>query len=124
MVRGRILLYAATAGTSAFLLFTLELMVGRMLLPRFGGSPGVWNTALCFFQVALVVGYGWAGAGRRLGQRAHKLAQLLLVAAVGLLLPPGLPAGWQPTGTSPSLDALLILTARIGVPFIALATTT
>ena len=121
-LRPRLGLYTVTIGASSFLLFTLELMVGRLLLPRLRGAPGTWNSALVFFQVALVLGYGWASAGRRLGQRGHRVAQFALVASAAVVLPVAIPPSWEPTG-SPAAWTLLTLALRIGLPFIALATT-
>jgi hypothetical protein len=122
-VTARLGLYAATAALASFLLFSMELMVGRLLLPRLGGSPGAWNTALVFFQVALLAGYAWAGAGRRIGPRAHRLAQVALAVAVVALLPLGLPAAWEPDPGAPTRSTLAVLALHIGLPFVALATT-
>lgn len=122
-VRARIGLYAATSALGSYLLFTLELLVGRLLLPRLGGSPAAWNTALVFFQVALLAGYAWAGAGRRVGAAAHRVAQLVLVVAGAALLPVALPGSWAPSPDAPAWSTLGVLTLRIALPFVALATT-
>lgn len=119
----RLGLYALTSALGSYLLFTLELLVGRLLLPRLGGSPGAWNTALVFFQVALLAGYAWAGAGRRIGPAAHRIAQLVLVVAGAALLPVALPGSWVPAPDAPAWSTLGVLTVRIALPFVALATT-
>jgi hypothetical protein len=59
---GVLLLFAATLLVSALLLFWLQPMFTRMVLPRLGGSPAVWNTAMVFFQTALLAGYAYAHA--------------------------------------------------------------
>ena len=56
------LLFAATLFVSAFLLFLVQPMVGKLLLPLLGGTPAVWNTCLVFFQAALLAGYAYAHA--------------------------------------------------------------
>ena len=63
-------LYTATVLVSATLLFFVQPMFARMVLPLLGGSPAVWNTALVFFQIALLAGYGYVHfATSRLGVR-------------------------------------------------------
>ncbi|MBI2469398.1 MAG: hypothetical protein HYV62_16520, partial [Candidatus Rokubacteria bacterium] len=69
-------LYAATACLSAALLFLVQPMVARMALPLLGGAPAVWNTALVFYQAALLAAYAYAHAAtRRLGVRRQALLQ-------------------------------------------------
>jgi hypothetical protein len=118
---------AVTVFSSAFLLFCLEPMVGKMVLPLLGGAPAVWNTCLAFFQVALVVGYAYAhGTLAWLGARRQALLHLCIVAAPLLALPVRVAAsdvaGW-PAGPSPSWRLLGLLAVKIGLPFVALATT-
>lgn len=101
----------------AFLLFTLEPLVGRMLLPRFGGAFHVWSTALMFFQGALLLAYLYAHvAAERLG-RAH----LLLLAAPLIALPPSV--GDAPSDDAGVLAILARLAVHVGLPFGMLATT-
>ncbi|MDQ3031341.1 MAG: fused MFS/spermidine synthase [Myxococcota bacterium] len=101
----------------AFLLFSMEPMVGRLLLPSFGGAFHVWTTSLMFFQGALFLGYLYAHlAARRVG-RAH--LALLLVPMV--LLPPAVRLGASEGGGVLALLAELVV--DFGLPFIALATT-
>ena len=75
-------LYSVTLFVSALLLFSVQPMVGRMILPHFGGTPAVWNTCMVFFQAALLAGYGYAHlTSRWLGSRTqpvvHGLVMLL-----------------------------------------------
>src|SRR5262249_8354508 len=103
VVRRVIALYAATIFLSAALLFTVQPMFTRLVLPLLGGSPGAWNTALVFFQGTLLAGYGYAHLTTRwLGIRrqafAHVAAMLLPVLALPLALPR---ASAPPAGASP-----------------------
>jgi hypothetical protein len=101
----------------AVLLFSLEPLVGRLLLPRFGGAFHVWTTALMFFQGALFVAYLYAHlAAERLG-RWH----LLVVAVPLALMPPTVGEG--PAAEASAGSILLLLSTHIALPFVALATT-
>jgi hypothetical protein len=119
------LLYAATIFVSAFLLFLVQPVVAKQILPWFGGSASVWTTCLVFFQTALLAGYAYADfVVRRLSTRAQlKLHTLLLVASVAVLpIIPG--AQWKPTGMeTPSWLILGLLAATIGLPYFLLSTT-
>jgi len=119
------LLYAITIFVSAFLLFLVQPVVAKMILPWFGGSAAVWTTCLVFFQTALLAGYAYSDfVVRRLGARAQvRLHTVLLVASVALLpIVPG--AHWKPTGAeNPSWLILGMLAATIGLPYFLLATT-
>ena len=63
MQSGIVVLFALTSFMGAFLLFTVQPMIGKMALPIFGGTPAVWNTSLVFFQGTLLAGYLWQYAG-------------------------------------------------------------
>jgi SAM-dependent methyltransferase len=117
--------FAAAVFTSAGLLFLVQPMVGKLLLPLFGGAAAVWTTCLVFFQAALLLGYLLAHlAARRLGPRAQALAHLALLAAALALLPIRVPAEVAPAGEANPLGRLLLaLTLRVGLPFVALAAT-
>ncbi|MCA3013068.1 MAG: fused MFS/spermidine synthase [Myxococcaceae bacterium] len=115
---------------SAWLLFVLELLVGRIALPRFGGSAAVWTACLLFFQVMLVAGYGWAHVlATRVAPRRHALAQLCLGgAALASLLwqwgawgAPLVPDSTSWNGTVG--DVLLFLARTTALPFLVLSTT-
>jgi hypothetical protein len=114
---------------SAALLFLVEPMIGKMLLPLLGGTPAVWNTCLVFFQAALLAGYLYAHAALRfLGRRVQiitHMAVLLLPLLIAGMLPPHVPAGWEPpAATNPVGWVLLVLLVVIGLPFFALSATT
>jgi hypothetical protein len=116
--------FGLTSFAAAGLLFAVQPMVAKMLLPRLGGSAAVWNTAMVFFQAVLLAGYALAhlGAGR-LGGRSHRVAQVLGAGAVIALLPIALPDGWTPPiGGSPSLWVLGTLAVMVGAPFLVLST--
>jgi len=76
-------LFVAALAGSAFLLFTLELLAGRQVLPVYGGAPGVWATALCFFSGMLFVGYLYAHiSSTRLGPRRGRLVHLVIASVL------------------------------------------
>jgi hypothetical protein len=105
------------------LLFLLEPMAGRALLPAFGGTPQVWAVTLVFFQAALLAGYAIAYAAvRALGPR-QPLAQLALVAIPVGALPLALPGRAQLADGPPELAVLASLAVTVGLPFVVLATT-
>jgi len=120
-----ILAYAVTVFLSAFLLFAVQPMIGKMILPWFGGSAAVWNTCLLFFQAALLGGYLYAHLSTRfLKPRGRALLHIALL-VVSLAALPVLPAQhWKPLHPGdPSARILLLLTATIGLPYILLAAT-
>jgi hypothetical protein len=121
---GMQLLFAITVFVAAMLLFIVEPMFARMVLPLLGGAPGVWNTAMVFYQGALLAGYGAAHlAATRLSLRRQALAQIVLVAAPLCVLPLGVASGWTPpVDRNPIPWLLLVMTATVGLPFFALAT--
>ncbi|MEY2422582.1 MAG: hypothetical protein QOI95_2649 [Acidimicrobiaceae bacterium] len=123
--RPRTALFGLTVFVGSGLLFLVEPMVAKMLLPKLGGTPAVWNTTMVFFQAALLGGYAYAHLSlRRLGWRRHPVVQVVVVAAVIPLLPIALPSGWRPPvqGT-PSLWVLGVLALTAGIPFLVVATT-
>ena len=118
-------LYAATTFFSAFLLFLVQPITAKQILPWFGGSAAVWTTCLVFFQTALLLGYAYSDAVvRRLSPRAQVVLHAALLALSCAMLPivPG--AQWKPSGSDdPSLRILALLTATIGLPYFLLSTT-
>ncbi len=121
--------FTAAMFLSAALLFVVEPMIGKMLMPLLGGAPAVWNTCLVFFQAVLLAGYLYAHAALRfLGRRTQIAVHLALVASPLLIagfLPPHLPAGWEPpVESNPVGWVLLLLLVVIGLPFFALSSTT
>ena len=118
-------LFACTIFASAFLLFLLQPIVAKEILPWFGGSAAVWATCLVFFQVALLAGYAYADfTTRKLRPRAQAALHIALL-AVSLLVLPIIPdAGWKPVGDEdPGLRILGLLLVTIGLPYFLLATT-
>src|SRR5262245_2474499 len=109
---------AGTVLLSAWLLFQVQPMVSKRLLPWFGGGPAVWTTALLFFQAALLAGYFYAHfSNRTFRPRTQALVHAgLLAAAVVALVGNGVIAGneWKPTGGgSPTVRILITLAATV-----------
>jgi protein-L-isoaspartate O-methyltransferase len=124
MTKGRPLavLYTAAIFVAAALLFLVQPMVGKMVLPRAGGSPQVWNTAMVFFQTALLAGYAYAHFSVKwLGVRKQAMAHLVLLALPLLALPIALPDGYPPVEGGQSIWILGVLTLAVGAPFFVLA---
>ncbi len=117
--------FSLTAFTGALLLFLVQPMVGKMLLPRLGGSPAVWNTCILFFQAALLVGYAWAHLLARVPRKGAQIAlHAALLAAAAAALASGLhAAGDPPAEGSPAWWLLATLARSVGLPFIAVAAT-
>ena len=92
---GRRQWFLATIFTSAFLLFMVQPMIARMALPRVGGAPSVWNSAMLVYQALLLAGYAYAHALGRLPPRVQARVHFLLLVAAALSLPIGL-FGWSP----------------------------
>jgi len=110
---------------SAFLLFLVEPMVAKMVLPLVGGTSAVWATSVLFFQTVLLVGYGYSHwLAMRLAWRWQALLHGLLLLAPLLVLPIHLIPGWNPPATgSPALWLVLLLSVTVGLPFMVLSTT-
>jgi hypothetical protein len=118
-------LFALTALASAFLLFWVEPLFARMVLPLLGGSPAVWNTCLMFFQAMLLAGYLYAHLTSRLVPvRRQPVVHLALLTAALLALPIAIPAGWTPPTTERPIGWLLVLLlVAVGAPFLMLSAT-
>src|SRR5512137_1683375 len=123
--RPSVLPYALTIFLSAFLLFLVQPIIAKQILPWFGGSSGVWTTALVFFQSTLLAGYAYADWTTRLGVRRQTTLHIALLAVSLLSLPILASPAWKPHGDEePTLRILLLLTATIGLPYFLLSTTT
>jgi hypothetical protein len=117
--------YAATIFLSSFLLFLVQPIIAKQILPWFGGSAGVWTTCLVFFQSILLAGYAYADWTTRLGPRRQALLHVGLLALSLASLPILASSGWKPQGDEqPILHILLLLCATIGLPYFLLSTTT
>ncbi len=125
--------YAFIVFLSAFLLFQIQPMIAKYILPWFGGTPAVWSTAMLFFQALLTGGYAYAYwligklAGRRQGQVHLALLGVSLVFVLTTATVWSSPitpdASWKPRGVdSPVLDIFKILAASVGLPYFLLAT--
>ncbi|MGA3185723.1 MAG: fused MFS/spermidine synthase [Bryobacteraceae bacterium] len=114
----RLFLYGATIFLSAFLLFLIQPIFAKLILPWFGGSSAVWTTCLVFFQTALLAGYLYA----HLLKRPWVHAVLLAAALVFLPVMPG--DRWKPSGAGdPTWQILAMLTAVLGLPYFLLSAT-
>jgi hypothetical protein len=117
--------YAAIVFLGAFLLFQVQPLFGKAILPWFGGTPGVWTTCMLVFQVLLFGGYAYAHlTGRYLTPRRQVFLHLaLLFLAVGLL-PIAPSAAWKPKGSEwPVLKVVLATAASVGLPYFLLSST-
>ena len=108
---------------SAFLLFQVQPIIARYVLPAFGGTPAVWTACMMFFQVALLCGYLYAHLlATRVPSQRQPVVHLSLLALSCLLLPIGPPDTWEPTATGlPSVQILGLLTLSVGIPFLLIS---
>ena len=119
------LLYATTIFVSSALLFLVQPIMAKALLPRFGGSAGVWTACMLFFQVVLLAGYAYAhGITRYLGNRAQSVVHVALLVASLAMLPLN-PAAAERLATAENQvwGILGLLAASVGLPFFMLSTT-
>ncbi len=117
--------YAGTIFLSAFLLFLVQPVIAKQILPWFGGSAAVWTTCLVFFQTVLLAGYAYADATTRLGVKRQTRLHLVLLAISLATLPILAADSWKPQGDEdPIVRILLLLGATIGLPYFLLSTTT
>lgn len=116
-------LFTATIFLNAGLLFLVQPMFSRMVLPYVGGTSAVWNTCMLFFQAALLAGYYYAHvAPRLLGVRRHAAVHVVLLAAAVLTLPVAVDPAWAPPAAANPVPALLALLAvSLGLPFFLLS---
>jgi SAM-dependent methyltransferase len=117
-------LFAATILLSAFLLFQVQPLIAKLILPWFGGSAAVWTSCMLFFQMALLGGYAYAHwLNGQQGKRQTLIHVALIVGSLFLL--PILPnPWWKPTSTEdPLLRILGLLTATVGLPYFLLSST-
>jgi hypothetical protein len=118
-------LFSLTLFLSAGLLFIVELMIAKMILPLLGGTPAVWNTCMMFFQVILLAGYGYAHiSGTRAGISRQIAIHLTILLVACIVLPIAIPRQWAPSAeTNPIGGMLLLLLISVGPPFFVLSAT-
>ncbi|MEJ7640038.1 MAG: fused MFS/spermidine synthase [Singulisphaera sp.] len=121
------IVFALAMLVSAALLFVVQPMIAKMVLPLLGGSPEVWNTCMVFFQAALLAGYAYAHATTALlGARRQAVLHVGLLLLPFAFLPLRIPAEWlgsPPSGANPSPWLLGLLTVAVGLPFFVVSTT-
>ena len=118
-------LFAVSLFLSAFLLFLVQPMIAKMVLPLLGGTPAVWNTCMLFFQVMLLAGYGYVHVlTTRFSIPRQVSAHLMLLCAPLVLLPIGVASHWMVLDPDYPIAWLLgLLTLSVGLPFFVLSTT-
>ncbi|HKC13598.1 MAG TPA: ferrichrome ABC transporter permease, partial [Vicinamibacteria bacterium] len=127
-------LFAAAIGLGAFLLFQVQFIMGKEILPWFGGAPAVWTTCMLFFQVGLLLGYLYAHVlSETLPLRSQRMVQLLVLGLTlgllvwrGLTWPSPLTPGdaWKPRPSeAPVAKILTLLSFSVGLPYLVLSAT-
>ena len=115
--------FATAISTGSCLMFLIEPMVAKVLLPVFGGTPNVWNTCVVFFQLLLIAGYLYSHfISTNLGFRAQVALHAFIIVAAAFLLPTALPATTD-VFQNPVLSLLVLLMVLVGAPFFAVSTT-
>jgi len=117
--------YAITIFLSAFLLFQVQPMIAKFILPWFGGTASVWTTCMLFFQVALLLGYCYSHfVTKQLTAKQQWVLHAILLVVALIFLPVQPSDVWKPDGSEdPTWQMLLLLGATIGFPFFLLSTT-
>jgi len=117
--------YGLTTFTGAFLLFLVQPLIGKYILPWFGGSPAVWTTCMLFFQVLLLCGYAYAHLiSRFLKLRTQVVLHLALIALAFASLPITPSESWRPAGAeNPTWRIVALLTFSLGLPYLVLSAT-
>ncbi|SPE29179.1 Integral membrane protein-like protein [Candidatus Sulfopaludibacter sp. SbA3] len=119
------LLYALTISLSAFLLFAVQPIIAKSILPWFGGSSAVWSTCMLFFQVVLLLGYVWAHwLHQKLAARKQAMVHIVVLAASLATLPIIPNQAWRTASVGqPSLRILALLVVTVGLPYFLLSST-
>lgn len=120
---GLMLSFTSSLFLSALLLFAIQPLFAKMVLPRLGGAPAVWSVAMCFFQAMVLMGYAYAhGLVRWFGLRQGIIIHMIVLLLAVLTLPIGVAAGWDaPPESGVRLWVVGLLTVSIGLPFFALS---
>lgn len=109
---------------SAFLLFQVQPVISKFILPWFGGSPGVWTTCMVFFQVVLFAGYAYAHGLSRFRHRTQAIIHSALILSALVFLPIAPADSWKPAGDEdPAGRILLLLLSTVGLPYFILSST-
>ena len=118
-------LYASTIFLSAFLLFQVQPLISRFILPWFGGGPAVWTTCLLFFQTVLFAGYAYAHVSEHYFRpRVRTIVHLTLIGAALLTLPITPSDWWKPEDSGyPTARILALLAVCVGLPYFVLSST-
>jgi SAM-dependent methyltransferase len=116
-------LYTLTIFLGSALLFLVQPMVAKMILPIFGGSPAVWNACVVFFQLMLLVGYAYAHLSTKLaGTRRQPIVHLVVLAVALIVLPFGISASYSPSAdVQPAFAVFGLLLVMVGLPFFAVS---
>ncbi|HYA46659.1 MAG TPA: fused MFS/spermidine synthase [Burkholderiales bacterium] len=119
-----VILYAATIFLSAFLLFQVQPLIARIILPWFGGTAAVWTVCMLFFQVVLLAGYVYSHAYIQLRMRARRLLHVGLLVLAVATLPLAASSAWKPAGgDDPTWPIFGLLATSVGLPYFMLSTT-
>lgn len=117
-----VFLFAATIFLSALLLFWIQVVMAKMLLPRLGGTPAVWNTCMLFFQVLLLAGYSYVLAiTARIGVRKQAILHVSILLLSCLYLP--LTLAGELDASNPASSLVVYLLAAVGLPVFVISTT-
>lgn len=119
--RGSRSVFVATILTGSFLLFLVQPMIARLALPRLGGAPAVWNSAMLVYQALLLGGYGYAHGLSRLAPRRQAAVHLVVLLAACAFLPIGLASRAMPAATEPALWVPYLFAISIGPLFFAVS---
>ena len=114
-------MFGATIFTGSFLLFLVQPMIARMALPRLGGAPAVWNSAMLVYQALLLAGYAYAHWLTRLASRTQAMIHLAALLTGCIFLPIGLSAAVPPSSFIPALWVPWLLLTSIGPLFFLVA---
>ena len=118
------ILYAVTIFLSAFLLFQVQPLIAKVILPWFGGTAAVWTICMLFFQVLLLAGYVYSHAYVRLQIPARRHLHIALLAVAAATLPLAASTAWKPEGgEDPTWRILGLLATSVGLPYFTLSTT-
>jgi SAM-dependent methyltransferase len=118
------ILYAVTIFLSAFLLFQVQPLIAKMILPWFGGTAAVWTICMLFFQLLLLAGYVYSHAYVQLRGPARRYVHIAMLALAAATLPLAASAAWKPSGgEDPTWRILALLATSVGLPYFVLSTT-